>query len=74
MILQLTIQVDEDKVKECIAAAWQARYGTELSVDKISPIKVKDKINDTDIENMTTGSCLGELINQSESVVMGRIS
>ena len=64
MILQLTIQVDEDKVKECIAAAWQARYGTELSVDKI---------NDTDIENMLMGSSFGELVSQSELVVMGRI-
>ncbi len=73
MILQLTIRVDEDKVKECIAAAWQARYGTELSVDKISPIKVKDKINDTDIENMLMGSSFGELVSQSELVVMGRI-
>lgn len=70
MILQLTIEVPESLVKECIVASLQKRFGDKIPIDQISPIS---KISDSDVENILRGSCFGELVSQSENVVMERV-
>ena len=69
MILQLTIQTDPEKLKDCICSAWQLDSGDPLHPSLIKPFKVGDKVLSSDVENMTKGSCLAELI-KGEDFVM----
>ena len=61
MILQLTINTDCEKLKQCICAAWQKAYDEELKESVINPFEVGEKVMEADLIRMLAGSCLGEL-------------
>ncbi len=62
MIITMTINTEQEKLKRCIAAAWQNRNGDELPIEDIKDFAIRDEVTKTDIENMLLGSSLGELV------------
>ncbi len=70
MILSITLDVPEEDVRLCISLAHRARFGSLLPVDQIKPFEVGDKMTPSDIENITMGSSLGQLVSDNEITVM----
>ncbi len=61
--LQLTIQTTNDRLTQCISAAYEKAYNEPLPTIQIVPFKVGSFVTPDDVRIMTAGSCLGELTN-----------
>jgi len=69
--IAIVISTTQEKLKQCIAAAWQKKYGEELSPDVIKEFAVGENVTDNDIKNILLGSSLGEIAKE-ENVIMKR--
>ena len=61
MKLNIEIEMNEDELKRCIAAAWNKACHEELDPESIHDFtRRSERLNQTDVENLLIGSCLGE--------------
>lgn len=63
MRLILEINTEEQKLKECIAIAWEKRFGEVILPQDMPPFKEDYVMLPVDLQNILLGSCLAELIN-----------
>ena len=69
--IAITIETTQEELKRCISAAWQKKYGEELSPNTIKEFAVGENVTDNDIKNILLGSSLGEIAKE-ENVIMKR--
>ncbi len=71
--IQITIKTTQEEFKQCIAAAWEKRFQEHLDTDELGDYNLQTEMPESDIKNILMGSCLGELLCDSETTKLKRI-
>lgn len=73
MKMQLTFEVTEEKLKECICAGWFSMYNEKLNTEAIRDFESSYSMPACDIERVLLGCSLAEVVADDENAELKRI-
>lgn len=65
MKIQITIETTEKENIRCLIAGWFKTYDEVLTAEDFREYSIGTEFDFTDIQNILSGSCLGELASEN---------